>query len=63
MIGQMLYLGTEANHLSGCGLGCFYDDSVHEILELRGMEFQDLYHFAVGKAVKDKRILTLPAYN
>jgi SagB-type dehydrogenase family enzyme len=63
MIGQILYLGAEANHLSGCGIGCFFDDSVHEILGLRGMEFQDLYHFAVGKALEDKRILTLPAYN
>ena len=63
MIGQMLYLGAEVNRLRGCGIGCFFDDFVHEILGLVGLEFQDLYHFVVGKALEDKKLLTLPAYD
>ncbi|MCJ7443847.1 MAG: hypothetical protein MUO26_04850 [Methanotrichaceae archaeon] len=63
MIGQMLYLGAEVNLLRGCGIGCFFDDFVHEILGLVDIEFQDFYHFAVGKALEDKRLLTLPAYD
>jgi len=31
----------------------FFDDSVHEILGLHDMEFQDIYHFAVGIALED----------
>jgi hypothetical protein len=36
--------------------------AVHDILGLKGTEFQSLYHFTVGIPVVDKRILSLPAY-
>lgn len=62
MIGQMLYLEAEAAGLRGTGIGCFFDDGMHEILGLRGTRFQDLYHFTVGGPFEDPRITTLPAY-
>jgi hypothetical protein len=62
LLGQILYLEAEAAGLRGCGLGCYYDDLMHEVLGLKGREFQDLYHFTVGRAVEDPRISTLPAY-
>jgi len=62
MIGQALYLGAEVKGFRGCGIGCFFDDVVHEMLGLKGLEYQNLYHFTVGKAIEDPRIMTLPAY-
>jgi SagB-type dehydrogenase family enzyme len=62
MIGQSLYLGAETKGFRGCGVGCYFDDAVHEMLGLKGWAFQDLYHFTVGKAIDDTRIMTLPAY-
>ncbi|NOQ36081.1 MAG: hypothetical protein GQ569_09325 [Methylococcaceae bacterium] len=63
MIGQVLYLEAEAMAIQGTGIGCFFDDPVHEFLGLQEMNFQSLYHFTVGGAVHDDRILTQPAYN
>lgn len=62
MIGQVFYLEAQAAGLRGTGIGCFFDDAVHEVLGLRGNRYQDLYHFTVGKAVEDERLTTLPAY-
>ncbi|MDM7912515.1 MAG: SagB/ThcOx family dehydrogenase [Methanotrichaceae archaeon] len=62
MIGQALYLGAEAMGFRGCGMGCYFDDVVHEMLGLKSMAYQDLYHFAAGKALEDPRLTTLPAY-
>ena len=62
IIGQVLYLQAEALHIQGTGIGCFFDDPVHEFLGLKNMDFQTLYHFTIGGAVFDDRILTLPAY-
>ncbi len=62
MIGQALYLGAEIMGFRGCGMGCYLDDVVHEMLGLNDMAYQDLYHFAVGKALEDPRLTTLPAY-
>ena len=65
MIGQALYLEATAAGLSGTGIGCYFDDAVHALLGLAGtsMEWQSLYHFAVGRAVDDERLSTLPAYH
>ena len=63
MIGQILYLEAEAGGISATGIGCFFDDAVHEILGLNGTQFQSLYHFTVGRAVVDDRLTTLPAYD
>jgi hypothetical protein len=32
------------------------------MLGLKGMRYQDLYHFTVGGAVEDHRLTTLPPY-
>ncbi|NOQ15439.1 MAG: hypothetical protein GQ581_00090 [Methyloprofundus sp.] len=62
IIGQILYLEAEAMQIQGTGIGCFFDDLVHDFLGLQGKEYQSLYHFTVGGALHDDRILTLPAY-
>jgi SagB-type dehydrogenase family enzyme len=62
LIGQVLYLEAEAADMRGTGIGCFFDDAVHQLLGLETMHFQSLYHFTVGYAVEDRRLTTLPAY-
>ena len=62
MIGQLLYLEAEAAGIRGTGIGCFFDDPLHEVLGLSGWSFQDIYHFTVGGAVEDVRLSTLAAY-
>ena len=63
MIGQVLYLEAEAAGERATGIGCFYDDPVHDVLGLRGHEFQSLYHFTVGRPVDDARLTTEPGYS
>jgi SagB-type dehydrogenase family enzyme len=63
MIGQALYLGAEAAGLRGCGIGCFFDQMVPDMLGLEGPEFRDLYHFAVGRPLDDPRLIALPGYD
>ena len=63
MIGQALYLESEARGLGGTGIGCFFDDMVHEGLGLAGDSFQTIYHFTVGAPLVDERITTLPPYH
>lgn len=64
LIGQVLYLEATAAEVSGTGIGCFFDDAVHETLGIDGkaLEWQSLYHFTVGTAIDDPRIATEPAY-
>ncbi|MGR8998068.1 MAG: SagB/ThcOx family dehydrogenase [Gammaproteobacteria bacterium] len=62
LIGQVLYLEAEAAGIRGTGIGCYFDDSVHEILGFKDNKFQSLYHFTVGKPLEDSRLQTLPAY-
>jgi len=62
LIGQVLYLEAEATGGRGTGIGCYFDDPVHELLGLQGHEFQDLYHFTVGTPIDDPRLATLPPY-
>jgi len=61
-IGQVLYLEAEAAGVRATGIGCFFDDPVHQTFGLRDLAFQSLYHFTVGGAVDDPRLTTLPAY-
>jgi SagB-type dehydrogenase family enzyme len=63
MIGQLLYLEAEAAGLRGTGIGCFFDDPLHEVLGLEDDTFQDLYHFTVGGPVEDARLTTEAAYS
>jgi len=62
LVGQTLYLEAEAAGLQATGIGCFFDDPVHRILGLTDRRLQSLYHFAVGGAVIDRRLTTLPPY-
>ena len=62
MIGQVLYLEAEAAGVRGTGIGCFFDDAVHEVFGLHGRAYQSLYHFTVGSPVEDTRLTTLPPY-
>ncbi|TKB78595.1 MAG: SagB/ThcOx family dehydrogenase [Nitrospira sp.] len=62
LIGQVLYLEAEAAGVRGTGIGCFFDDPVHQILGIADRSFQSLYHFTVGGPVDDARLMTLPPY-
>jgi nitroreductase len=62
LIGQALYLEAEAAGVRGTGIGCFFDDPVHELLGLDDATFQSLYHFTVGGALVDGRLESLPGY-
>jgi len=62
MIGQVLYLEAEAAAARGTGIGCFYDDAVHELLALSDDRWQSLYHFSMGVPVEDPRLTTEPGY-
>jgi SagB-type dehydrogenase family enzyme len=62
LLGHVLYLEAEAAGLRGTGIGCFFDDLLHNLLGLKTARFQSLYHFTVGYPLTDGRITTLPAY-
>jgi SagB-type dehydrogenase family enzyme len=62
LIGQVLYLEAEAAGVRATGIGCFFDDPVHQVFGLQDTRFQSLYHFTVGGPVDDPRLTTLPAY-
>ena len=62
LIGHVLYLEAEAVGLRGTGIGCFFDDALHECLGLTGEDFQTLYHFALGRPVVDARIVSGDGY-
>ena len=63
MIGQVLYLEAEAQGVRATGIGCFFDDPVHELMGLSDDAFQSLYHFTVGGPREDARVATLAAYH
>jgi nitroreductase len=63
MIGQVLYLEAEAAGARATGIGCFYDDAVHELLALSDDRWQSLYHFSMGMPVEDPRLTTEPGYS
>ncbi len=62
LIGQILYLEAETRGLRSTGIGCFFDDPMHEVLGLSDDRFQDLYHFTVGGGLEDVRLESLPPY-
>ena len=63
LLGQVLYLEAEAAGVRATGIGCFFDDPVHEIVSVKGLSFQSLYHFTIGGPVEDGRLMTLPPYS
>lgn len=62
MLGQVLYLEAEAAGVRGTGIGCYFDDAVHDLLGIQAPFIQSMYHFTVGTALEDTRLQTLPAY-
>ncbi|MDO8773586.1 MAG: nitroreductase family protein [Burkholderiaceae bacterium] len=67
LIGQALYLEAEALDLRGTGIGCFFDDALHQLIGLpqpaaTSAPLQSVYHFTVGVPVSDARIGTEPPY-
>jgi len=62
LIGQVLYLEAEAAGIAATGMGCFFDDPVHQVFGFSDLEFQSLYHFTVGGPVEDGRLTTLAPY-
>jgi SagB-type dehydrogenase family enzyme len=62
IIGQILYLEAEAADMRGTGIGCYFDDAVHDLLGIKDLSLQSMYHFTVGKALIDTRLQTLPPY-
>ena len=63
LVGQVLYLEAEGAGARGTGIGCFFDDAVHDLLGLSGGEWQSLYHFSMGMPVEDERLTTEPGYS
>jgi SagB-type dehydrogenase family enzyme len=63
LIGQVLYLEAEAKGVRGTGIGCFFDDAMHDLLGMKDHDWQDIYHFTVGAPLEDLRIQTKPAYH
>lgn len=61
-IGQVLYLEAEAAGIRSTGIGCYFDDLMHEVLGLTRPSFQSLYHFTVGGPVEDPRLTGSPPY-
>ncbi|MFQ5716106.1 MAG: SagB/ThcOx family dehydrogenase, partial [Nitrospinales bacterium] len=52
MIGQMLYLAAEFVGARGTGIGCYFDNPVHDLLGFKDRDFQSLYHFTIGGPVE-----------
>lgn len=62
LLGQVLYLEAEEAGIRSTGIGCYFDDPVHEVFGISSRDWQSFYHFTVGGPVEDKRLTTLPAY-
>jgi SagB-type dehydrogenase family enzyme len=62
LVGQVLYLEAEEAGVRSTGIGCYFDDPVHEAFGVSSRHWQSFYHFTVGGPVEDGRLTTLPAY-
>jgi len=62
LLGQVLYLEAEAAGVRATGIGCFFDDPVHEVVGIQNLALQSLYHFTIGGPVEDRRLQSLPPY-
>ncbi len=61
-VGQQLYLEATSLGLSATGIGCFLDDIMHQLLGIQDSSYQSLYHFTVGRAIQDMRVMTEQPY-
>ncbi len=62
MLGHALYLEAEAAGVRSTGIGCFFDDEMHDLLGIADHRWQSLYHFTTGGPRDDPRLSTLPPY-
>lgn len=62
LVGQVLYLEAEEAGIRSTGIGCYFDDPVHQAFGISSRDWQSFYHFTVGGPVEDGRLTTLPAY-
>ncbi|MCA6218668.1 nitroreductase [Ideonella sp. B7] len=67
LLGQVLYLQAEAMGLAGTGIGCFFDDALHQLIGLTPTAaaqapLQSVYHFTIGRPLVDARIATTAPY-
>ncbi|HSD36032.1 MAG TPA: SagB family peptide dehydrogenase [Rhodocyclaceae bacterium] len=62
LLGQVLYMEAEAHGLRGTGIGCYFDDGLHDLLGIHDTRLQSLYHFTVGVPLVDNRITTEAPY-
>ena len=62
MLGHVLYLEAEAAGVRSTGIGCFFDDEMHELLGIADHRWQSLYHFTTGGPLDDPRLSTMPPY-
>lgn len=66
LIGQVLYLEAEAAGIRATGIGCFYDDALHDVIGVPlaspAPAWQVLYHFTVGAPIEDRRLETRAPY-
>ncbi|GAB1257737.1 SagB/ThcOx family dehydrogenase [Aurantivibrio plasticivorans] len=63
MIGQTLYLEAESVGMRGTGIGCFFDDGVHDLLGIQTERLQSVYHFTVGNPIIDHRLASYSPYS
>lgn len=63
LVGQVLYLEAEEAGFRATGIGCYFDDPVHEVFGISSRDWQSFYHFTVGEPIEDGRLTTLPAYS
>lgn len=61
-IGQFLYLISTALGYDSTGIGCFVDDAINTLLDLKP-GYEVIYNFCTGGALIDPRLTTLPAYD
>ena len=54
--------GPGGASIRSTGIGCYFDDPVHEVFGIFSRDWQSFYHFTVGGPVEEKRLTILPAY-
>lgn len=62
-IGQQLYLDATSLGYAATGIGCFFDDAIHNLLGVDTAKAQVVYNFTIGKPIVDMRLQTLEPYS
>ena len=63
IVGQLICLEAEGAGVRSTGIGCYFDDPVHEVFGITSPAWQSFYHFTVGGPVEDVRLSTLLPYD